>query len=182
MMDRELLLEIEQKAKHDGIATVPEAVGQLLSVLATAMQANRILEIGTGYGYATLHMALAQPPAGKIWTFDPYIERTEAARQFFDRAGVGDCIEIINQPALEVLHIFPQRNLDIAFIDAPRSDYAEYLKQCLHVLKLSGLVILNGLTADDETDAFNDAFLKHPQLEATILPLGAGLGIGARKA
>jgi caffeoyl-CoA O-methyltransferase len=181
-MDRALLEDIEQKAKQDGIATVPEVVGRLLSVLATAMQANRILEIGTGYGYATVQMALAQPPAGKIWTFDPYIERTEVARQFFDRAGVGDRIEIINQPALEVLHIFPQRNLDIAFVDAPRRDYAEYLKQCLHVLKLSGLVILNGLTADDETDAFNRAFLKHPQLEATILPLGAGIGIGARKA
>lgn len=181
-MDRELLLEIEQKAKSDGIATVPEVVARLLSVLTTAMQANRILEIGTGYGFATLHMALAQPPAGKIWTFDPYIERTEVARRFFDRAGVGERIEIVNQPALEVLHIFPQRNLDIAFVDAPRADYAEYLKQCLHVLKLSGLVILNGLTADDETDAFNRAFLKHPQLEATILPLGAGVGIGARKA
>ena len=181
-MDRELLLEIEHRAKRDGIATVPEVVGRLLSVLASAMQANRILEIGTGYGFATLHMALAQPPAGKIWTFDPYIERTEVARQFFDRAGVGDRIEVVNQPALEVLHIFPQRNLDIAFVDAPRGDYAEYLKQCLHVLKLSGLVILNGLTADDETDAFNRAFLKHPQLEATILPLGAGVGIGARKA
>ena len=181
-MTGELLLEIEQKAKEDGIATVPREVGRLLSVLTHAMQANRILEIGTGYGYATVQMALAQPPAGKIWTFDPYIERTEVARQYFDRAGVGDRVEIVNQPALEVLHIFPQRNLDIAFVDAPRSDYAEYLKQCLHVLKLSGLVILNGLTADDETNAFNRAFLEHPQLDAAILPLGAGLGIGARKA
>lgn len=181
-MTGDLLLEIEQKAKEDGIATVPREVGRLLSVLTHAMQANRILEIGTGYGYATVRMALAQPPAGKIWTFDPYIERTEVARQYFDRAGVGDRVEIVNQPALEVLHIFPQRNLDIAFVDAPRGDYAEYLKQCLHVLKLSGLVILNGLTADDETDAFNRTFLKHPQLDAAILPLGAGLGIGARKA
>ncbi len=181
-MTDELLLEIEQRAKKDGIATVPREVGRLLSVLTHAMQANRILEIGTGYGYATVQMALAQPPAGKIWTFDPYIERTEVARQYFDRAGVGDRVEIVNQPALEVLHIFPLRNLDIAFVDAPRRDYAEYLKQCLHVLKLSGLVILNGLTADDETGAFNRTFLQHPQLDAAILPLGAGLGVGARKA
>ncbi len=181
-MVKDLLLEIEQRANHDGVATVPPVVGRLLSVLTHAMQANRILEIGTGYGYATLHMALAQPPAGKIWTFDPYIERTEVARDYFDRAGVGDRVEIVNQPALEVLHIFPLRNLDIAFIDAPRSDYAAYLQQSLHVLKLSGLVILNGLNADDETDTFNRAFLQHPQLDATIVPLGAGLGIGARKA
>ncbi len=181
-MAEDLLLEIEQRANQDGIATVPRVVGRLLSVLTHAMQANRILEIGTGYGYATLQMALAQPPAGKIWTFDPFIERTEVAREYFDRAGVGDRVEIVNQPALEVLHIFPLRNLDIAFIDAPRSDYAAYLKQCLHVLKLSGLVILNGLSADDETDAFNQMFLHHPQLDAAIFLLGSGLGVGARKA
>jgi hypothetical protein len=50
------------------------------------------------------------------------------------------------------------------------------------VLKLSGLVILNGLSADDETDAFNKTFLHHPQLDAAIFPLGSGLGVGARKA
>lgn len=179
---RDLLLEIERRAAKDGVATVPGETARLLSVLTHAMQANRIVDIGTGYGYATLEMALAQPPAGKIWTFDPYIERTEIARQYFDRAGVSDRIEIINQPALEVLHIFPVRNLDIAFVDAPRADYGNYLKQLLHVLKLSGIIIFNGLTADEETGAFNQTFLNHPQLDAAILPLGAGLGIGARKA
>ena len=181
-MSHELFHEIEKRAHEDGVATIPYDVGRLLSVLTHAMQANRILEIGTGYGYATLHMALAQPPAGKIWTFDPFIERTEVAREYFDRAGVGDRVEVVNQPALEVLHIFPQRNLDIAFIDAPRKDYPAYLQQCLHVLKLSGLVIFNGLSADRETEDFNRHFLGHRQLDAAILPLGAGLGIGARKA
>jgi len=178
---RDLLLEIERRAAKDGVATVPDDIGALLSVLTVAMQANRILEVGTGYGSATLQMALAQPPAGKIWTFDPYIERTVVAREYFERAGVSDRIEIINQPALEVLPIFTVRNLDIAFVDAPRSDYGKYLTKCLHVLKLSGLIIFNGLTADDETKAFNETFLRHPQLDAAILPLGAGLGIGARK-
>lgn len=178
----DLLLEIERRAAKDGVATVPEVVARMLSVLTHAMQANRILEVGTGYGYATLQMALAQPPAGKIWTFDPYIERTEVAREYFERAGISDRIEIINQPALEVLPIFTVRNLDIAFVDAPRKDYGKYLQHCLHVLKLSGLIIFNGLTADEETGAFNRTFLEHPQLDAAILPLGAGLGIGARKA
>lgn len=173
-MASEILAEIEQRAKRDRVPIIERVIGRLLSVLTTAMQANRILEIGTGYGYATLHMALAQPPAGKIWTFDPDMERTQIARDYFDQAGVSDRIEIVNQPALDVLPIFPQRNLDIAFIDAPKTDYAAYLKQSLHVLKLSGLVILNGVHDPD-------FFLNHPQLESTILPLGDGLGIAARK-
>jgi caffeoyl-CoA O-methyltransferase len=127
-------------------------------------------------------MALAQPPAGKIWTFDPDMERTDVARSYFVRAGEDDNIEIVNQPALDVLPLFPQRNMDIAFIDAPKAaDYEPYLEYCVPMLKLSGLIIFNGLLESEETDEFNHAFLRHPNLDATIIPLGGGLGLGARK-
>ncbi len=98
-----LLLELEQHGLRDGIPIVDRAAGRLLSVLVHSMQANRILEIGTAYGYSTLWMALALPPAGKIWTIDPDIERTDIAASYFRRAGVAERVEIINSPALEVL-------------------------------------------------------------------------------
>lgn len=176
-----LLLELEQYARKEDVAFVPRPVGRLLATLVHAMQANRILEIGTAYGYATLWMALAQPPAGKIWTFDPDMERTDIARSYFARAGEDDNIEIVNQPALDVLPLFPQRNMDIVFVDAPKPDYDAYLEYCLQLLKLSGLIIFNGLLEDEHTDEFNRAFLRHPDLDATILPLGGGVGLGARK-
>lgn len=176
-----LLLELEQFQRKEEIAAVPRAVGRLLSTFVHAMQANRILEIGTAYGYATLWMALAQPPMGKIWTFDPDSERTEVALSYFQRAGEADHIEIINQPALEVLGVFPQRNMDIMFVDAPKRDYEAYLDHCIALLKLSGLIIFNGLLESTQTQDLSDAFLHHPDLDATIIPLGSGLGIGARK-
>jgi predicted O-methyltransferase YrrM len=126
-------------------------------------------------------MALAQPPAGKIWTFDPDIERTDVAHTYYARAGEDDNIEIVNQPALDVLPLFPQRNMDMVFIDAPRRDYEAYLEYCFPLLKLSGLIIFNGLLQSEETDEFNRTFLRHPDLDATIIPLGGGLGLGARK-
>jgi len=176
-----LLLELEQFGHKEEINRVSRAVGRLLSALVHAMQANRILEIGTAYGYATLWMALAQPPMGKIWTFDPDVERTEVALSYFQRAGEADYIEIVNQPALEVLGVFPQRNMDMVFVDAPKRDYEAYLEHCVPLLKLSGLIIFNGLLQSEESDRFNRAFLRHPDLDATIIPLGSGLGLGARK-
>lgn len=176
-----LFLELEQLQRKEEIAAVPRPVGRLLSTLVHAMQANRILEIGTAYGYATLWMALAQPPVGKIWTFDPDAERTEIALKYFQRAGEDDYIEIINQPALEVLGVFPQRNMDIVFVDAPKRDYEAYLEHCIGLLKLSGLLIFNGLLENPQTQQFNQEFLHHPDLDATIIPLGSGLGLGARK-
>ncbi|HEY9180470.1 MAG TPA: O-methyltransferase [Candidatus Baltobacteraceae bacterium] len=176
-----LLLELEQFGRKEEISRVSRAVGRLLSTLVHAMQANRILEIGTAYGYATLWMALAQPPVGKIWTFDPDAERTEVALSYFKRAGEADYIEIINQPALEVLNVFPQRNMDIVFVDAPKGDYEAYLDHCLALLKLSGLLIFNGVLKKKKTDKFNQAFVRHPDLDATILPIGTGVALGARK-
>lgn len=175
-----LLLELEQHSRKEDVTFIPRPVGKLLSTLVHAMQANRILEIGTGYGYATLWMALAQPPLGRLWTFDPDYERTEVARSYFARAGEDDYIEVINQPALEVLQIFPQHNIDIVFVDAPRKDYGAYLDLCFPLLKLSGLIVFYGLMQDPERDAFNRRFLEHPDLDATILPFGEGLGVGAR--
>src|SRR6185312_10270753 len=91
-----ILLELEQQGLKEGIPIVDRASGRLLSTLVHAMMANRVLEIGTAYGYSTLWMALALPPAGHIWTIDPDVERTEIARGYFERAGVGDKIDIIN--------------------------------------------------------------------------------------
>ncbi|MBV9271415.1 MAG: O-methyltransferase [Candidatus Eremiobacteraeota bacterium] len=190
-----LVLELEQHGRKEDVPTVSRFLGRLLSVLVHAMQANRILEIGTAYGYSTLWMALAQPPAGKIWTFDPNMELTEVAQGYFERAGVADRIEIINQPALEVLPTFQQRNLDIVFIDADRARYEEYLETVIPMLKLSGLVIIHNLFEhkllerarrgeDTELAAlrkFNVHFLSHPDLDSTIIPLAGGTGIGARK-
>lgn len=191
----ELLVELERRGHADGIPIVSREVGRFLATLVHAMQANRILEIGTAYGYSTLWMALAQPPVGTIWTIDLDVARTDVARSYFERAGEADSIEVLNQPALEVLENFPQRNLDIVFIDADKNEYREYLDLAIPRLKRSGLVIVDnclwhGDAARPENPGdtretrsirdFNRYFLAHPDLAATILPLGDGTGVGAR--
>ena len=190
-----LLLELEALGHKDGIPIVDRAAARLLSTLVHCMQANRILEIGTAYGYSTLWMALAMPPAGKLWTIDPDRNRTAIAREFFSRAGVADKIDITNQPAAEVLENFPHRNLDIVFVDANKEQYPEYLELCVPMLKRSGLIVIDNLLWSGRASAtpepsdseatrairrFNDVFLHHPLLDATIVPVGDGVGIGAR--
>ena len=178
-MDHPLLLELEQHGKKDGVPIVTRETARLLSVLVRMMQANRILEIGTAYGYSTLSMALAQPPMGKIWTIDPDAERTEVALSYFRRAGEDDYIVIFNQEALELLENFQQRNLDIVFIDANREHYKEYLDLVVPMLKRSGIVVIDDCLLEG-LEEFNDYLLSHPQLETVILPLGDGLAIATR--
>jgi predicted O-methyltransferase YrrM len=179
-----LLLELEQHGRADAIPSVDRETGRFLSTLVHAMQANRILEIGTAYGYSTLWMALAMPPAGHIWTIDPDTERTAVAIDFLRRAGKFDDVSVMNQPALEILPTFPVRNLDIVFIDAIETEYAEYLELVVPLLKRSGLVIIDNLFPDSAATTaireFNKIFVNHPLLDATIVPIGDGIGIGSR--
>jgi predicted O-methyltransferase YrrM len=191
-----LLQELERRGHKDRVPLVSRETGRLLSAIVAAMQASRILEIGTAYGYSTLWMAFAQPRLGKIWTIEPNAAHSDVALSYFKQAGEDDYIEIFNTPALELLENFPHRNLDIVFIDANKSEYRAYLDLVVPMLKLSGLVIvddclLGGRVASESTrqgdpaarmmHAFNEYFLCHRELDSTILPLGNGTGIGAHR-
>jgi caffeoyl-CoA O-methyltransferase len=177
-----LLLELEQHGRKDGVPVVSRETGRLLSVIVSAMQASRILEIGTAYGCSTLWMAMAQPRMGKIWTIDPDHRLTDVARSYFQRAGEDDSIEIFNTPAVQLLENFPHRNLDVVFVDGDPREYRAYLDLAVPMLKLSGLVVVDDCLGEpDAMRDFNQYFLAHPSLDATILPLGRGTGIGARK-
>lgn len=156
-------------------AISPE-IGRFLATIVTAMQANRILEVGTSYGYATLWMALAQPSVGRIWTVDSDAAHTDIARSYFQRAAEDDYIEVFNTPALELLENFPHRNLDIVFVAANPQEYDKYLEAIVPMLKLSGLAIFNDATA---VPGFAERFLAHPALVSTMLP--PGIAVGARR-
>jgi predicted O-methyltransferase YrrM len=190
-----LITELENLGRRDDIPIVSSETGRLLSILVRTCQAHRVLEIGTAYGYSTLWMALALPPAGRIWTIDPNRERTDVAREFLRRAGREASVDVTNQPALDVLGQFGHRNLDLVFIDAVKEEYERYLDLVIPMLKPTGLVVVDNLlwsgrtaaepSPDDDAStkalrAFNRRFLSHPQLEAMILPLGDGTGLGVR--
>ncbi|MBV9719877.1 MAG: class I SAM-dependent methyltransferase [Candidatus Eremiobacteraeota bacterium] len=169
----QLQIELEQRASRDGVPVISHATGRFLATIVVAMQANRILEIGTAYGDATLWMALAQPSVGKIWTIDDRADRTDVARSYFRRAGVNESIEVFNTSPLRMLENFSHRNVDIAFVAAGEDDCMRYLELLVPMLKLSGLAVFNDALT---MHGFAQRFLAHPELQATILPFGIGLG------
>src|SRR5579864_6322898 len=65
-------------------------VGALLRVLATAVGATRILEIGTAIGYSGIWLAGALPPGGMLLTMEMNPDRAREARENFARAGLAD--------------------------------------------------------------------------------------------
>ncbi len=184
-----VLEEMLKTGRAEGVPIVSPASGRLLRVLVAAMAPRRVLEIGTAIGFSTLWMASALPAGGRIDTIDPDRSRTDRARRYWLRAGVTDRVRVINEPALRVLpRLAP--GIDFAFIDAIKTEYVAYLDALLTKMAPGGMITVDNVlwsgriasgVHDEDTDAlraFNERFLRHEQLEATIVPVGDGLGIG----
>ena len=184
-----VLAEMLRTGRSEGVPIVQPAVGRLLRVLVTAMAPKRVIEVGTAIGFSTLWMATALPPGGRIDTIDPDRARTDRARRYWLRAGVTDRIRVINEPARRVLPRL-EPGIEFAFIDALKTEYGAYLDALLPKMAPGGMIAVDNLTwsgriaageHDSDTDAlrdFNQRFLHHEQLEATVLPVGDGVGLG----
>src|SRR5439155_5332198 len=83
---------------------VDAEVGALLQVLATAIGARRILEIGTAIGYSGIWLARALPPGGMLITMELDGARADEARKNFARAGVADRVTVMAGDASRMLH------------------------------------------------------------------------------
>ena len=84
----ELLAEMEEHGRRDGVPIVVPETGQLLHVLALASRARRVLEVGTAIGVSTLYLARALPADGVVVSFEIDERRHLAARDYLQRAGV----------------------------------------------------------------------------------------------
>jgi predicted O-methyltransferase YrrM len=186
---------LDEEGGREGIPIVGTAVGRTLGVLVRATGARRAVEVGTAIGYSALWIASALPADGELVTIDPDRERTGRARRFWERAGVAGRIRVVNAPALEALPSLAGP-FDLAFIDALKREYQGYLDLLLPLLRRGGTVVVDNLlwsgrasgsAPDDGSDdtaairRFNASFVGDPRLDATVLPVGDGLGVGTKR-
>src|SRR4029453_19112788 len=78
-----------------GLPLVDAEVGALLRVLATAIGARRILEIGTAIGYSGIWLAGALPADGLLITMEKDTERARMAKSNFERAGLAQRTNVV---------------------------------------------------------------------------------------
>jgi len=188
-----LLREMEALGAGENIPISDPEVGRLLSILARAMGARLILEIGTAIGYGAIWLARGAPEA-RVLSIDADPQRLAAARGYLERAGVADRVELIEGKALDVLPRL-QGPFDLVYIDAVKEEYRRYLDLVVPHLRIGGLVVCDNLLwgghvaapRPDEEDrnadalrAFNGYLMMYPQLEALVLPLGDGVGIATK--
>jgi predicted O-methyltransferase YrrM len=117
---------------------------QFLSVLAQAIRATRILEIGTLGGYSTIYLARGLAEGGSVTTLELESTHAEVARANLEKAGVSDRVEIRVGAAAQTLDEMVAANagpFDLVFIDADKQNNPTYLEAAI-ALSRKGTVII----------------------------------------
>jgi Predicted O-methyltransferase len=104
--------------------------GRLLEQLVHALQAKRVLELGTYSGYSSLSMAAGLPVDGHIDTCEVEQQHAAVAQRYIDRSPYSERITIHIGPALETIERLGGE-WDFVFIDADKENYAKYYEALL---------------------------------------------------
>jgi len=122
--------------------------GKFLSLLAGAIQARRILEIGTLGGFSTIWLARGAGPQGRVVTLEYEPKHAEVARANLERAGVGDRVEIKVGAALETLPTVSDGPFDLIFIDADKDNYVGYLDWAIRLARPGAVIVADNVIRD----------------------------------
>lgn len=120
---------------EDNISLHPEE-GQLIALLCRMIDAKKIVEVGTFYGYSALWLAST---GAQVWTLERDAARATRAREFI---GHEHNIHLIEGDARKSLtDLAAQAPFDVVFIDADKLNYTHYLDWAERHVRSGGLII-----------------------------------------
>ena len=181
----ELLAELEDFGqKNDATITerprrmlnITRDTGEFLVVLVKAMDAKRVLEIGTSNGYSTLWLArAARDVGGAVTTVELSELKIGMAKTNFARSGLERFITLVHDHAGNVLKRTPDASVDLLFLDSERPEYPGWWPDLKRVLRPGGLLVVDNATSHAEQMAPLVALVTaDPTFSTSLVPVGNG--------
>jgi caffeoyl-CoA O-methyltransferase len=174
-----ILATLEEMQKTGGIRFgVPEADGRRLRLLAEAIGAKHVVEIGTSTGYSALWLALGVLPSdGRVTTFeiDPGVAAT--ARQNFRKAGVDGRVTVIPGDAHKTLATL-EGPIDMVFLDADKDGYVDYFNKLLPLVRRGGLILAHNT---NYAAPYMERVTGDPGIETVLLSQGSAMSVTLKK-
>jgi predicted O-methyltransferase YrrM len=178
-----------------GVVPVGTGAGAALRVLAAAVDARSVVEVGTGTGVSGLWLLGGMRSDGVLTSVDIEAEHQRLAREAFTEAGVAhNRTRLITGAALDVLPRLADGGYDLVFCDGDKKEYTAYLEQALRLLRPGGLVAFDNALwhdrvpdpaqRDPETVAIRElgrAVREDETLVPALLPVGDGLLVAVRR-
>ncbi|MBX9718017.1 MAG: class I SAM-dependent methyltransferase [Microbacteriaceae bacterium] len=171
-----------------GVDAVSPATGAQLAVVAAALAAESIIEVGTGVGVSGLWLLQGAPDA-QLTSIDVEADHHEAARRHFTEAGHPPTkVRLITGRAADVLPRMNERSYDLVLIDGDAKALTENLEHALRLVRAGGAVLVphalwrdtvpdpakrDGITA--ELRGLMAELRDSPAVHVAISPVGDGL-------
>ena len=162
--------------------------GRFLKMLVRMFRPQRILEIGTYTGYATLCLAEGLPEGGEIHTVEIDDEMEDFIREQFDRSPLNNKINLHIGDIMEIMHDL-EGLFDMVYIDGDKREYCDYYNLIFDKVRSGGVILADNTLWSgkvwenpDPNDKqtlgiirFNEMIKQDKRIEKIILPLRDGL-------
>jgi predicted O-methyltransferase YrrM len=184
--------EMEAYARENGFPIIGPLVGRLLQQLVIMTNAKRIIELGSGYGYSALWMAMVLPSDGEIICTDGDAENERRAESYFQRAGVQTMIDFRVGDALELFAEVPGP-FDLVLNDIDKEGYPDTIEPVKRKLRQGGVFVTDNLLWSGRVLGPDDAESTRGVLEFTrrlyddedlltsIVPIRDGVSLAVKK-
>ena len=186
-----VMQEMEAYAAQHHFPIVGPLVGRFLYQAAKMVEARRVIEFGSGFGYSAYWFALAMGRHAKITMIDGSEENRERAMSYFERAGIESKVKFKVGDAFEVLNEV-DKEFDIVFNDVDKEQYPRTIDPAASHLRRGGLFITDNLlwsgrVCKEPQDAatagvteFTKKLYSDPRFFTTILPIRDGIALAIR--
>jgi len=183
-----ILREMEETGNQINFPLVGPLVGRLLYQLTKLINAKKIFEMGSGFGYSAFWFALAMPEDGIVHLTDQSQKNLDLAKRFFTQ---GNLIHKAKFHAGDAIKALKQTDgpFDLIFIDLDKESYPEALALAKSKLKLGGILVADNLLwfgqvlerkGDASTEGikeFNQKLFNDCDFISTLLPIRDGIGV-----
>jgi caffeoyl-CoA O-methyltransferase len=184
--------EMEAYAKERRFPIVGPAVGALLEVLARAISARRVFELGSGFGYSAAWWLRGLPADGTVVVTDLDAENVARGTGYLDRLGHRGRYRYVREDAVAALRR-ERGPFDVVYCDIDKHGYPDVVDPAVERLRPGGLLVTDnalwsGRVADPscrdrDTQGIRTYVRRvatHPLLRTTVLPLRDGVAVSIR--
>ncbi len=193
VQESDVIRRARARADELGVEAITPSVGIHLSILARALSAKAIVEVGTGVGVSGLWL-LSASANSVLATIETESEHQNVAKVAFEQAGIASSrLRLINGRSVEVLTNLADNSYDLVFLDGDRETLEDQVLQSHRLLRSGGVLVVSHALwrdrvpdtalSDESTIIYRNLIAKLTNSEgfiSTISPIGDGLIIASK--
>lgn len=170
--------------RDEFLLAIGEDAGRFLHSLILAHRPQRILELGTSYGYSTMFLADAAKQVGAtVVTMDVADYKQAHARSELEAAGLADAVEFRLGDARDLLAEDPGP-WQFVLLDIWKNLYRPCFELFYPKLSEEGIICADNMIEPaqerEQVRLFRAAVAARPDLRSTLLPIGQGIELSVR--